>query len=138
MAEVPTVRATAGRKDGERFAVEVRPEHDRVVLLLSGELDHDTAEPLREAVTAAFTGPGRPRLVVDCAGLRFCDSTGLNVLLRARLAAQEAGGTLELADVRQPVARMFRLTGADGVFRIHADLATALAGSQDTVEEDRS
>ncbi|WP_051796416.1 STAS domain-containing protein [Streptomyces sp. NRRL S-87] len=138
MAEVPTARAAAGRRDGERFAVEVRPEREAVVLLLSGELDHDTAEPLREAVTAALAGPGRPRLVVDCAGLRFCDSTGLNVLLRARLAAQEVGGRLELADVRQPVARMFRLTGADGVFRIHADLAAALGGAQGTVEEDRS
>lgn len=127
MAEVPTAQASTGRKGGERFAVEVRPWRDAVVLLLSGELDHDTADPLREAIEAALAQPGRRRLVVDCAGLRFCDSTGLNVLLRARIAAQESGGVLELSDVRQPVARMFRLTGADGVFRIHPDLETALA-----------
>ncbi|MFD6972452.1 STAS domain-containing protein [Streptomyces sp. NPDC059979] len=112
--------------DGRRFTVDVRPMGDAVVLALAGELDHDTAEPLSAALGAALTD-GVPRLVVDFSELLFCDSTGLNVLLHSRLAVQEAGGTLELAGLRRPVARMFRITGADEIFRVHPDVAHALA-----------
>ncbi|MFD3540088.1 STAS domain-containing protein [Streptomyces sp. NPDC058662] len=112
--------------DAERFTVAVRPVDGGVVLALAGELDHDTAQPLREALDEAVT-PGA-RLLVDLAGLGFCDSTGLNVLLRGRLAVRETGGTLELAGLRGPVARMFHITGADGLFPVHADVAQALAG----------
>ncbi|MFJ3922588.1 STAS domain-containing protein [Streptomyces sp. NPDC090022] len=113
-----------------RFSVEATAVDGGTVLALAGELDHDTAAPLREALAAALDGAGEGnRLVVDCARLRFCDSTGLNVLLRARLRAEEAGSRVELSGLRQPVARMFHLTGAEGVFRVHADLADALAAS---------
>ncbi|MFI8101382.1 STAS domain-containing protein [Streptomyces sp. NPDC086023] len=133
------VSAAAGgpepeRRSGGRFAVESRPVDGAVVLSLAGELDHDTAEPLREALTAALR-TGAPRLLVDCAELSFCDSTGLNVLLRGRLEAEEAGARLELAGLPRPVARMFRITGAEQVFPVHADLATALADGRGGSDE---
>ncbi|MGW0363986.1 STAS domain-containing protein [Streptomyces sp. NPDC002990] len=110
--------------DSERFTVAVQTVDGAVVFELAGELDHDTAQPLREALDAAVTPGGR--LVVDLSELGFCDSTGLNVLLHSRLTAQEAGGSLELAGLRGSVARMFHITGADGVFPVHADVAEAL------------
>ncbi|MFF5449107.1 STAS domain-containing protein [Streptomyces sp. NPDC012888] len=110
-----------------RFSVEATDMDGATVLALSGELDHDTAEPLREALAAARSGTGRGRLLVDCDRLRFCDSTGLNILLQARLQAEQQGGRVELVGLRQPVARMFRITGADEVFTVHPDLAVALA-----------
>ncbi|MFB7252989.1 STAS domain-containing protein [Streptomyces nojiriensis] len=110
--------------ESERFTVAVEAVDGAVVLTLAGELDHDTAQPLRDALDEALA-PGR-RLLVDMAGLGFCDSTGLNVLLNTRLAAQEAGAGLELAGLHGPVARMFRITGADGVFPVHADVTEAL------------
>ncbi|MEU3312104.1 STAS domain-containing protein [Streptomyces sp. NPDC048387] len=113
--------------DDERFSVAVRAVDGAVLLTLGGELDHDTAEPLRQALAAAARQG--TRLVVDMSGLRFCDSTGLNALLHGRLAVGEAGGTLELAGLGGPVARMFRITGADAVFPVHADVAQALGAS---------
>lgn len=110
--------------DDKRFTVSVRTVDGAVLLTLGGELDHDTAAPLKDALDAAAARGGR--LLVDMAGLRFCDSTGLNALLHGRLAVQEAGGSLELAGLSGPVARMFRITGADGVFPVHADVTQAL------------
>ncbi|MEU9301968.1 STAS domain-containing protein [Streptomyces sp. NPDC048269] len=112
--------------DNERFTVGVQTVDGGVVLELAGELDHDTAQPLRDALDEAVTQGGR--LVVDLSRLGFCDSTGLNVLLHSRLSAQEAGGSLELTGLRGSVARMFHITGADGVFPVHADVAEALSG----------
>ncbi|MEU3407829.1 STAS domain-containing protein [Streptomyces sp. NPDC006670] len=110
--------------EGERFSVAVRTVDGAVLLTLGGELDHDTAEPLRQALTAAAGQGGR--LVVDMSGLRFCDSTGLNALLHGRIAIEETGGSLELAGLGGPVARMFRITGADAVFPVHENVTQAL------------
>ncbi|MER6448156.1 STAS domain-containing protein [Streptomyces venezuelae] len=115
--------------DSERFTVAVTHTDGAVVLALAGELDHDTAQPLRDALDAALA-PGR-RMLVDLTDLGFCDSTGLNVLLNTRLAAQQAGAVLELVGLRGPVARMFRITGADGVFPIHSDVVEALRAVRD-------
>ncbi|MEU5216664.1 STAS domain-containing protein [Streptomyces sp. NPDC020807] len=94
-----------------------------VVLALHGELDHDTVAPLR----AALSERGGPvRVVVDCSGLRFCDSTGLNVLLGARLRMMAEGGLVVLAGLRPPVDRMFEITGARRVFRVYEDPGAAL------------
>ena len=112
----------------ERLGVRVRGGDGRrpgaVVLSVTGELDHDTAAPLKEALAAVSRAE---RVVVDCSELRFCDSTGLNVLLRARLRMADGGGRLDLAGLRPPVDRMFEITGARAVFRVYESTAAALA-----------
>ncbi|HEY9372037.1 STAS domain-containing protein [Streptomyces sp.] len=113
-----------------RFAVEIETRegpHD-VVLTLHGELDQDTVDALRDALSAR---PDARRIVVDCSGLRFCDSSGLNVLLRTRMRMRERGGRLDLAGLRPPVDRMFEITGARSVFRVYEDVAAALSPEPD-------
>ncbi|MGW0122449.1 STAS domain-containing protein [Streptomyces sp. NPDC003327] len=118
-----------------RFAVEVAPASypGTVVLSPSGELDHDTVGPFDEALDR-HAEPG-VRIVVDCSGLRFCDSTGLNALLRARTALLAVGGRLDLAGLLPPIERMFDITGARTVFRVYEDLGGALTDL--TVPDDR-
>ncbi|MFE5587157.1 STAS domain-containing protein [Kitasatospora sp. NPDC056531] len=95
------------------------------IVTVAGELDRDSADGLRTALSG-LVDDGIERIVVDLADLRFCDSTGLNILLRARLETEAAGLRLELAGLRPIVARLFEVTGADSVLRIHPDLAAAL------------
>lgn len=92
----------------------------------AGELDHHTAELLREPLADCLE-KGYVRLVVDCSRLEFCDSTGLNVLLGARLKAEAAGGGVHLAGMLPVVARVFEITGAEAVFAVHETLDAALA-----------
>ncbi|MFF8378388.1 STAS domain-containing protein [Streptomyces sp. NPDC015661] len=122
-----TETARAARAD--RLRVETRPGRrpGAVVLTLDGELDHDTAEPLRDALKR---NSGAGRLVVDCSGLRFCDSTGLNLLLRTRLRLTAAGGHVDLAGLRPPVDRIFEITGALKVFRVYEDVDAALGAPE--------
>ncbi|MFG3349877.1 STAS domain-containing protein [Streptomyces sp. NPDC048018] len=126
MGAAETAEDFAGRLD-----VDIRPGQrpGTVVLAVTGELDHDTAAPLREALEEQDDGE---RVVVDCSGLRFCDSTGLNVLLRARLRMLDGGGRLDLAGLRPPVDRMFEITGARTVFQVYEDAAAALADGDGT------
>ncbi|WBP84459.1 STAS domain-containing protein [Kitasatospora cathayae] len=90
------------------------------VVTVAGELDHDSAHVLRAALARPLHD-GVRRIVVDLAELRFCDSTGLNILLRARLDADAAGRTLEVARPQPIVARLFEVTGTDTVLRVQPD-----------------
>jgi anti-anti-sigma factor len=116
------VVGTAGR---DRLEVAVRRYAMSAVVTPAGELDHHTADLLREPLDK-LAEDAIPKVVVDCSHLDFCDSTGLNVLLGARLKAEAAGGGVHLAGMRPAVSRVFEITGADAVFTVHATLDDAL------------
>jgi anti-anti-sigma factor len=118
-------REAVGTADLGRLHVEVGQHGRSAVFTPSGELDHHTAELLSGPLTAALDA-GTSRLVVDCGNLVFCDSTGLNVLLAARLRADQMGGGVHLAAMQPTVARVFEITGADTVFTVHDTLDQAL------------
>lgn len=113
---------TAGR---DRLHVSVTRHGAIAVVAPAGELDHHTADLLREPLDA-LVEEGFGNLVVDCAHLEFCDSTGLNVLLGTRLKAEAAGGAVHLAGMRPAVAKVFAITGAEAVFTVHDSLDDAL------------
>ncbi|MFE2041064.1 STAS domain-containing protein [Streptomyces sp. NPDC059477] len=115
-----------GSAQSGRLLVEVRQQGASAVVTPAGELDHHTADLLREPLEQCLAR-GLSRLVVDCVRLDFCDSTGLNVLLGARLKAEAAGGGVHLAGMRPVVARVFEITGAEAVFTLHDSVEAALA-----------
>jgi anti-anti-sigma factor len=118
-------REAVGTAGLGRLHVEVRQDGRTAVFTPAGELDHHTADLLSEPLGAAVD-TGVKRLVIDCSELEFCDSTGLNVLLGARLRAEAAGGEVLLAAMRPTVARVFEITGAEAVFTIYEALDQAL------------
>ncbi|MER5198802.1 STAS domain-containing protein [Streptomyces sp. NPDC002755] len=128
-------RGTVGSAQSGRLLVEVRQEGSSAVVTPAGELDHHTADLLREPLEDCLS-KGTSRLVVDCTRLEFCDSTGLNVLLGARLKAEAAGGGVHLAGMLPVVARVFEITGADAVFTVHATVEAALSDGHDERDAD--
>ncbi|MFF7636095.1 STAS domain-containing protein [Kitasatospora sp. NPDC008050] len=122
-ANVPPSR----RQPAARLTAEVRATDGAVVVSPVGELDYDSAGLLHERLREAI-GAAAERVVVDCHGLSFCDSTGLNLLLTTRMEAQQANLTLVLADLQAAVARVFELTGTDAVFDIRPDVPAAVRG----------
>ncbi|MYZ34726.1 MULTISPECIES: STAS domain-containing protein [unclassified Streptomyces] len=118
-------RQTVGSVNRGRLRVGVRTEGRSEIVTVAGELDHHTAELLRAPLDDALE-QGRARLVIDCSRLEFCDSTGLNVLLGARLKAEAAGGGVHLVGMLPVVARVFEITGADAVFTVHDSMEDAL------------
>lgn len=85
---------------------------------VAGEIDLYTAPRLHTELMSAL-GQNMPlRLVVDMAGVEFCDSTGMNVLLAAQRRAREAGGDLQLASPRPAIRKVLHVTGLESVFTV--------------------
>jgi anti-anti-sigma factor len=97
------------------------------LVAVDGELDLATAKVFGERLVRLIDG-GCPRLVVDVAGLTFCDSSGLSALLRASEHASSAGGSVTLVGIRPQLSRILQITDldrqfeAEGVARIVDDL----------------
>ncbi|MBD0693951.1 hypothetical protein BG452_42935 [Streptomyces sp. CBMA123] len=87
------------------------------VIALYGELDLDSVAELNAVLAPALAEPATV-VVIDCAGLEFCDSTGLYELFRAQVGAAAHGSRIELARPRPLVLRMLELTGATDAFRV--------------------
>jgi anti-sigma B factor antagonist len=95
------------------------------VLTIRGEADISSAHILREGLTQLVDSNANG-VVVDLTEVTFLDSTGLGVLVGARNAAVEAGTGLPIACDDGRILKLFRITGLDNVFDIHASVDAAV------------
>jgi anti-anti-sigma factor len=90
------------------------------------EIDITNAAGLRAALLEA-AAHGSRTLVVDMAQTQFCDSAGLNVLVRAHKRAQADRGEVLLVICTAAVLRIFAVTGIDHLIPNFPNLDQALA-----------
>ncbi|HTX84592.1 MAG TPA: STAS domain-containing protein [Streptosporangiaceae bacterium] len=95
------------------------------VVTTPDEIDITNAGLLREALLAAAAG-GQAVVVVDMTGTEFCDSTGLNVLVRALRQAEQAGTELLLVLRASALHRILAVSGVGELFRTYGSLAEAV------------
>lgn len=87
----------------------------RDTVSLEGEIDIAAVPGVRERLDALFDA-GCTSLVVDLSGVVFIDSSGLGVLISALRRARERGGSVSVVGANEDVARLFGITGLDGLF----------------------
>jgi anti-anti-sigma factor len=97
------------------FFCDVRPERDRVIVAVAGELDLDAA-PRVAATVDELVDAGFAHVVVDLRALTFLDSSGLQALLSARASAERRGSALSLVPGPRAVHQVFELTGTESMF----------------------
>lgn len=101
-----------------------RADRDGIaVLAVSGDVDVDTAEPLREQLTGLLS---ERDAVVDLSGVLFVDSTGLGVLVRGYREARGSGHRMAIAGTPQRVLDIFELTQLTTLFALFPDVDAAL------------
>jgi len=98
------------------------------VMTAPEEIDITNAAGLRAALLEA-AAQGGGTLVVDMAQTQFCDSAGLNLLVRAHDRAQADGGELMLVIGGSAVLRIFAVTGIGHLIPSFPSLERALAAA---------
>ncbi|MFE7928300.1 STAS domain-containing protein [Streptomyces sp. NPDC057456] len=99
------------------------------VLEVLGDLDYAHAGELRDLLTTLTLQPGQ-LLVLDLAGMDFCDSSGLTALIAAHQQALAAHAGIALAAVPANTLRVLRIVGLDQIFPLHPDSETAARDSR--------
>ena len=104
---------SSGESSGEKgLRIDATLEEDTWTIRLSGELDLGNSEQLDAALLDAEASDAT-RILLDVDELRFIDSTGLRVILRATRRAERTGDRLRVTRGKGYVADMFRLTALD-------------------------
>jgi anti-sigma B factor antagonist len=90
--------------------IAVERASDEVVLHLAGEIDVLTVANLSAIVNETLSDPPA-RIVLDMAGVTFCDSQGLGTLVVLSRKAQHARSVLALTNVGEFLMRVLDITG---------------------------
>ena len=84
---------------------------DRIIVRLSGELDHFCAQSVRRDLDRLIADRGVRWLILDFSRMQFMDSSGIGLIMgRYRLMTTE-GGNLTLHNASPRVERMIHLAG---------------------------
>jgi anti-sigma B factor antagonist len=98
------------------LALSIEPDRERVVVVVTGEIDIATV-PDVDAAVGELRADGWRDVVLDLRPVEFLDSTGLSWLVSAERDAQANDWTLSLIDGSPAVARLLELTGLHRHFR---------------------
>jgi anti-sigma B factor antagonist len=94
-----------------------------VVAALSGEMDLDRADAVRDSLAAAAASGACRYLNVDVSEVTFIDSYALGALVSARNTAASNGVSFTLTNPSQPVRKAIQVTGLNHVFGLPATTA---------------
>jgi anti-sigma B factor antagonist len=97
--------------DRPDLAVSVRRAPTETVVSLAGEIDMSTVSRLAAAVDDVLATEPPPRVVLDMAGVTFCDSQGLGTLVVLSRKATLAQTYLVLVNVGAFLIRVLDITG---------------------------
>jgi anti-sigma B factor antagonist len=119
------LRGRLARYIGKPLTWDSRSSGDLAVVVVNGELDAGTVPGLREQLEPLADRGSH--LVLDLAGLRFCDCAGLTLFLRMQQRARAAGGSLQLAAPTASVCRLITLTRLSGILPVALSTADVIA-----------
>ena len=107
--------------DPSALTVDIHVRSDGVVAVVVGDVDLATADSMVDQVTTHITG-APAALTVDFAGVRFCDSAGINGLVKLRNRCVEAGWRFRLVNPQDHVRRVLvDLTGLGALLNVDGD-----------------
>ena len=92
------------------LSISVQRLPTEAVVSLSGEIDLSTA-PLLSGAVGDLLADSPPRVVLDMAGVTFCDSQGLGTLVVLSRRATMAQSYLVLTNVGDFLLRVLDITG---------------------------
>ncbi|GIF15035.1 STAS domain-containing protein [Actinoplanes teichomyceticus] len=102
------------------LSITVQRAPDEVIVQLAGEIDVLTVTELSTLVNDILAAEPPNRIVLDMAGVTFCDSQGLGTLVVLSRKAQHNQTVLALANVGDFLMRVLDITGLRSALMISA------------------
>jgi anti-sigma B factor antagonist len=104
--------------DRPELSIRTQRTPGEAVVQLVGEIDMLTSARLATTVNELLTEPP-PRIVLDLAGVTFCDSQGLGTLVVLSRKATTAQSVLVLTNVGEFLLRVLDITGLRSALMIN-------------------
>ncbi|MBO4827455.1 MAG: STAS domain-containing protein [Prevotella sp.] len=96
---------------------EIKEENGIYTAILEGWLDTNMAAQFREELQPLFDNADK-QIVLDCKGLEYITSSSLRTFLLLRKEVAAKGGHITIANVKDEIKEVFRMTGFYNMFDI--------------------
>ena len=106
--------------------VDMEIKQQVLCIRLEGELDHHTADILRDRVTTALNQHPIRHILLNLEQLEFMDSSGLGVILGRYKEIASIGGEMVVCSTSAPVKRLFEMSGLFKIIRFEENEVYAL------------
>jgi anti-sigma B factor antagonist len=106
--------------------INTRQKKDVAVVELIGDMQIGAGDVDFRRTIQQLLAQGSRNILIDMAGLRSMDSSGLGELVRSRATAATAGATIKLLHVEDEVHRILKMTQLIGVFETFDDEIDAI------------
>ncbi len=106
--------------------VNITSQDRTLIVKITGDIDHHTADEIREKVDMAYSRNHAVHMVFDFQDVAFMDSSGIGLLIGRYKNAQKLGGRLMVAGAGQNVGRIFQLAGLPKIIETSETLDGAL------------
>jgi anti-sigma B factor antagonist len=114
------------------LTTEIQQLHgEHAVVAVGGAMDFESTPVLTELLLG-LVEQGRRHLVLEMSQVGFCDSSGLNALVRVLRQAKGRQGSLALVAPTEPVERLLAITAVDSVISQYPSVPLALESSTPT------
>ena len=100
------------------MAVELQTQEKTLIAILSGEIDHHCAQPMRAEIDAKIDDLQPSVLVLDFAGVTFMDSSGIGLIMARHRTMEAIGGSVIVRDPPPHIRRVIRLSGMERIAQI--------------------
>jgi stage II sporulation protein AA (anti-sigma F factor antagonist) len=108
------------------LAINLEVKKDVLCIRLSGELDHHTAEELREECSKLIESENIKHIILNLEELGFMDSSGLGVILGRYKQIKQKHGEMVVCAISPAVNRLFEMSGLFKIIRLEPSEENAL------------
>ena len=92
-----------------------------MVAVLSGEIDHHCARPMRVEIDEMIEQVQPTVLILDFGGVTFMDSSGIGLIMGRHRTMQEIGGEVIVQNPPPHIRRVLRISGIERIAKIQMD-----------------
>ncbi len=97
------------------MAIKISTTPVRVIIGLSGEIDHHNAAALRHEADEAIQAKLSPNVRIDFDEVTFMDSSGIGFVLGRYRIVESYGGNLEVINLSKRIYMMMKLAGLEKI-----------------------
>jgi stage II sporulation protein AA (anti-sigma F factor antagonist) len=107
--------------------INFKKEDDKLIVFMIGELDHHSAEEVRNKIDDRIDREKINKLIMNFSGVTFMDSSGIGVVIGRYKKIALKKGSLCVAEINESVKKVFELSGMFKIIKVFDRIEDALA-----------
>ncbi len=111
---------------GKKMNLNFENSQDKLIVYMSGELDHHSAQEVRNMIDDRLERNNYNKLIMDFGGVSFMDSSGIGVVIGRYKKLHMRNGKVCVTSIKSSVKRVFELSGMLKIIKLYDDVEQAV------------